>query len=77
MYTTEYYPTKIRNTSLGNLAGFARVSGIFSPVLCTVLAEEWVSGPYMLFCCLTVAAAVANVLLDEDNHGRSLDTIKR
>ena len=38
-YTAEYYPTKIRNTALGNLCACARLAGIISPMAATMLAE--------------------------------------
>ena len=76
MYTTEYYPTKIRNTSLGNLCAFARIAGIISPLLMTMLEAEWVHGPYFVFCCVTTIAIIVNFNLDEDTLGRPLDTVR-
>ena len=75
VYTVEYYPTSIRNTSLGNMSAFARVAGIISTFTSTMLGEAWVNGPYLLFFCITSIGALVNTLLDEDTLGRPLDTV--
>ncbi|KAM3602215.1 uncharacterized protein V6R79_026438 [Siganus canaliculatus] len=73
-YTTELYPTGLRNTALGTCSMASRIGSIVAPYF-IYLRSYSMSLPYILMGCLTLLSGLLSLLLPE-SHGKSLpDTI--
>mmetsp|Transcript_12269 Transcript_12269/g.6113 ORF Transcript_12269/g.6113 Transcript_12269/m.6113 type:complete len:94 (-) Transcript_12269:23-304(-) len=74
LYTGEYYPTRVRTTAIGFSSTCARIGGIFSPTLCTMLSYVNPSIPYLIFGTLGALACIVNYSLEVETLNRPLDT---
>ncbi|XP_049803713.1 organic cation transporter protein-like isoform X1 [Schistocerca nitens] len=75
IFTTEQFPTVIRNAALGTSSMCARVGGIIAPYL-NLLAGVWAPLPQLLFGVLTLIAGVLALLLPETLNKTLPDTIE-
>ena len=73
-YTSELFPTKMRNSAMGFSSTVARIGGMLSPVIIMLYNKvSWLPG--MVFGTLGVLAAIVTLLLPETNNVPMLMTI--
>ncbi|XP_051579558.1 solute carrier family 22 member 7-like [Myxocyprinus asiaticus] len=75
LYTTELYPTVLRQNGLGYSSFFARVGVSFAPLV-SLLGEVWHPLPEVLFCTVALTAGLLALLLPETHNVRLPETIE-
>ncbi|XP_033821657.2 solute carrier family 22 member 7-like [Periophthalmus magnuspinnatus] len=75
LFTTELYPTVVRQNGLGYSSFMARIGVSVSPMI-LLLEEFWVHLPSTVFCVLAFAAGLVAVLLPETRNVRLPETIE-
>ena len=73
IYSLEYYPTKIRSTGLGLGLAWARMAGILTPIISTILTDYNVNLPYQVFFGVNFLAIFAALNLDVETLTSHLD----
>ncbi|KAG9268274.1 solute carrier family 22 member 7b.1 [Astyanax mexicanus] len=75
LYTTELYPTVIRQNGLGFCSCLARVGVSVAPLV-SLLQETWTPLPQVLFCSVAILAGLLALLLPETHNVRLPETIE-
>ncbi|XP_072546098.1 solute carrier family 22 member 7-like [Salminus brasiliensis] len=75
LYTTELYPTVIRQNGLGFCSCLARVGVSVAPLV-SLLKETWTPLPQVLFCSVAILAGLLALLLPETLNVRLPETIE-
>jgi MFS transporter, OCT family, solute carrier family 22 (organic cation transporter), member 4/5 len=74
IFSTEQFPTVIRNVGLGAASTSARIGGILAPY-CLLLADIWRPLPLMAFGALAFAGGLLSLMLPETHKKKLPDTI--
>ena len=72
VYTPEVYPTNIRAVGLGSCSGLARVGAIITPFVAQVMLEYSEPLAVSIYAVVSLAAAVASLMLPIETKGRSM-----
>ncbi|XP_077095524.1 solute carrier family 22 member 7b.1 isoform X2 [Siphateles boraxobius] len=75
LYTTELYPTVLRQNGLGYSSFVGRVGVSLAPLV-SLLDEVWLPLPQILFCSVAVIAGFVALLLPETHNVRLPETIE-
>lgn len=75
LYTTELYPTVVRQNGLGFSSFMARIGVSLAPLM-GLLEDVWGPLPGLLFCAVAIAAGLAALLLPETRNVRLPETIE-
>ncbi|XP_030643336.1 solute carrier family 22 member 7b.1 [Chanos chanos] len=74
LYTTELYPTVLRQNGLGYSSSVSRLGVAVAPLV-SLLDEVWVALPQVLFCAVAITAGFFALLLPETRNVRLPETI--
>ncbi|XP_076848225.1 solute carrier family 22 member 7-like [Brachyhypopomus gauderio] len=74
LYTTELYPTAVRQNGMGYTSFMARLGASISPLI-MLLEEVWLLLPQVVFGTLAVCTGLVASLFPETNHARLPETI--
>ncbi|KAK9959795.1 hypothetical protein ABG768_009896 [Culter alburnus] len=75
LYTTELYPTVLRQNGLGYSSFVGRVGVSLAPLV-SLLDEVWLPLPQVLFCSVAIIAGLLVLLLPETHNVRLPETIE-
>ncbi|KAK7142471.1 hypothetical protein R3I94_011972 [Phoxinus phoxinus] len=75
LYTTELYPTVMRQNGLGFTSFMARLGASISPLI-MLLEDKWTLLPEVFFCTLAIFSGLIAWLLPETNNARLPETIE-
>ncbi|XP_066539035.1 solute carrier family 22 member 7b.1 [Hoplias malabaricus] len=75
LYTTEIYPTVLRQNGLGFCSCVARVGVSLAP-MASLLEETWTPLPQILFCSVAIISGLIALLLPETRNVRLPETIE-
>ncbi|NP_956643.1 solute carrier family 22 member 7b.1 [Danio rerio] len=75
LYTTELYPTVLRQNGLGYSSFIGRVGVSLAPLV-SLLDEVWLPLPQVLFCSVAIVAGLLALLLPETHNVRLPETIE-
>uniref|UniRef100_A0A8C1JMC1 Solute carrier family 22 member 6 n=1 Tax=Cyprinus carpio TaxID=7962 RepID=A0A8C1JMC1_CYPCA len=75
LYTTELYPTVMRQNGLGYASFMARLGASISPLI-MLLEDMWTLLPEVIFCTLAIFSGLIAWLLPETNNARLQETIE-
>ncbi|KAI4833377.1 hypothetical protein KUCAC02_016285 [Chaenocephalus aceratus] len=75
LYTSELYPTVIRQSGLG-YSSFMALTGVSVSPLIMVLEELWLPLPAIVFSLVAFAAGLSACLLSETHNSRLPETIE-
>ncbi|TRY94088.1 hypothetical protein DNTS_027317, partial [Danionella cerebrum] len=75
LYTTEIYPTVLRQNGLGYSSFVGRVGVCLAPLV-SLLDEVWLPLPEVMFCSVAITAGVVALLLPETHNVRLPETIE-
>ncbi|XP_056091077.1 solute carrier family 22 member 7-like isoform X2 [Rhinichthys klamathensis goyatoka] len=75
LYTTELYPTVMRQNGLGYTSFMARLGASISPLI-MLLEDKWMVLPEVIFCTLAIFSGLIAWLLPETNNARLPETIE-
>ncbi|XP_064597394.1 organic cation transporter protein-like [Liolophura sinensis] len=76
LYTSELYPTVLRNVGLGSCVFWTRIGGLLAPQINLLGAETYKPLPFILFGALSIAAAILGLLLPETLNRELPDTLE-
>ncbi|XP_046545766.1 solute carrier family 22 member 6-A-like [Haliotis rubra] len=76
MYTSEVYPTVIRNIGMGTCAFWTRVGGVVAPQINRLGQHTSEAAPIIVFGVMTVIVAVATFFLPETHQRKLPNTIQ-
>ena len=74
IYCVEFYPTKIRSMGLGFGLCFARIAGILTPLVSTLLIDLHIKIPYVSFGITSFFSIGAAMCLEIETLNRTLDS---
>ncbi|KAL0169888.1 hypothetical protein M9458_034484 [Cirrhinus mrigala] len=75
LYTTELYPTVMRQNGLGYASFMARLGASISPLI-MLLEDMWKFLPEVIFCTVAIFSGLIAWLLPETNNTRLPETIE-
>ncbi|XP_059083500.1 solute carrier family 22 member 1-like [Tigriopus californicus] len=75
LYTTELYPTNIRNSALGSCSTIGRIGGV-SALLLGGLSQIWVPLPLIVYGCIGIVAGFGTLFLPETSGTPLPETIE-
>uniref|UniRef100_A0AAR2JMJ8 Major facilitator superfamily (MFS) profile domain-containing protein n=1 Tax=Pygocentrus nattereri TaxID=42514 RepID=A0AAR2JMJ8_PYGNA len=75
LYTTELYPTVLRQNGMGFCSCVARAGVSVAPLI-SLLEETWTPLPQVLFCSIAIIAGLLALLLPETHNVRLPETIE-
>ncbi|KAL7861456.1 hypothetical protein SRHO_G00128970 [Serrasalmus rhombeus] len=75
LYTTELYPTVLRQNGMGFCSCVARAGVSVAPLI-SLLEETWTPLPQVLFCSIAIIAGLLALLLPETHNIRLPETIE-
>lgn len=75
LYTTELYPTNIRNSALGSCSTIGRIGGV-SALLLGGLRQIWVPLPLLVYGCIGIIAGFGTLFLPETTGTPLPETIE-
>ena len=75
IYTSELFPTEIRNVGLGACASWARFGGVIAPQILLLGKKSRKSVPFIIFGCFAFIASLSSLLLFETLKKKLADTI--
>ncbi|XP_072014759.1 organic cation transporter protein-like [Amphiura filiformis] len=75
IFTTEQFPTVVRNVGLGMCSAFGRVGSVSAPLI-FIISEFWEPLPFVVFGVLSIAGGLASLILPETKGKNLPETIE-
>ncbi|ELU14225.1 hypothetical protein CAPTEDRAFT_220884 [Capitella teleta] len=76
LYTSEVFPTVIRNVSVGTCSFWTRMGGVLAPQVLTLGKVTFTQLPFIIFGCLSLVGAFVSLRLPETKDCSLPDTIE-
>ncbi|XP_074532223.1 solute carrier family 22 member 7-like [Halichoeres trimaculatus] len=74
LYTTELYPTVIRQNGMGYVSFISRLGVSIAPLI-LLLEDVWILLPQIIICCVAIISGLVSLLLKETMKARLPETI--
>lgn len=76
LYTSELFPTVVRNVAIGSCSTCARIGSIIAPFVRELGKATHLSVPNSIYACLAISSGLLALLLPETNNKKIADTLE-